>query len=69
MLQKALHRVLKLLNYRALHALEIFSICVTNGTILDVQWVPGDLNHVSDEISKIIDFDDDTVHDEGIRIC
>ena len=45
-------------------ALEIFSICVKYGVTLDVQWIPRDRNYITDEISKIIDFDDYTLHDD-----
>ena len=45
-------------------ALAIFSVCVAHGINLDIQWIPRDLNYVTDEISKIADFDDYTLHDE-----
>jgi hypothetical protein len=45
-------------------ALQIFTICITLGISLDIQWIPRDKNLAADEISKIIDFDDYTFHDD-----
>ena len=45
-------------------ALDIFSICVRNGISLDVQWIPRDLNSIADDMRRVIDFDDYTIHDD-----
>lgn len=45
-------------------AFDIFSSCVRNGIHLDVQWIPRDLNSVSDDMSRVVDFDDYTIHDD-----
>ena len=39
-------------------------VCVAHGIKLDIQWIPRDLNYVTDELSKIADFDDYTLHDQ-----
>ena len=35
-----------------------------NGISIDVNWIPRDFNNVADEISKIIDYDDNTINDD-----
>ena len=45
-------------------ALDIFQKCMLNGITIDVNWIPRDLNHVADGISKIIDYDDYTINDD-----
>ena len=39
-------------------------VCVAHGIKSDIQWIPRDLNYVTDELSKIVDFDDYTLHDQ-----
>ena len=39
-------------------AIDIFHFCEQNCICLKVQWIPRELNIVSDQYSKIFDFDD-----------
>lgn len=45
-------------------SLDIFQKCMLNMTIVDVNWIPRDLNHVADGISKIIDYNDYTINND-----
>ena len=45
-------------------AVEIYSLCVKNNIVLNMQWVPRVLNEQADLISKLIDYDDWGVSDE-----
>lgn len=44
-------------------ALDIHQICLLHAISLDMQWIPRDLNTRADEVSRIIDFDDYSIHD------
>ena len=39
-------------------AIEIFDICKSENINLQIQWIPRELNNVSDSVSKYIDYDD-----------
>lgn len=41
-------------------ALEIFELCATNCILLEMKWIPRDLNAKADCLSRILDFDDYT---------
>ena len=45
-------------------ALDIFNTCAIFNITLEIQWIPRDKNSVVDDISKIIDFDDYSIHDD-----
>ena len=44
-------------------ALLVFQICVKFSVLLEVTWIPRDLNVRADAISKLIDHDDYTIND------
>ena len=39
-------------------AWDIFSFCYNHGITLEVDWVPRSLNDKTDNLSKIVDYDD-----------
>ena len=39
-------------------AMNIFSVCVQKGIIIDIQWIPRQENVKADYISNIIDYED-----------
>jgi len=45
-------------------SLDIFQKCTLNVITIDVNWIPGDLTHVADGISKIIDYHDYKINDD-----
>ena len=49
-------------------ALEMFALCVTNCILLEMKWIPRDLNAKADCLSKIIDFDDYALNDDMFRM-
>ena len=49
-------------------ALEMFALCVTNCILLEMKWIPRDLNAKAVCLSKIIDFDDYALNDDMFRM-
>ena len=49
-------------------ALEMFALCVTNCILLEMKWIPRDLNAKADCLSKIIDFHDYALNDDMFRM-
>ena len=45
-------------------SLDIFQKYTLNVITIDVNWIPGDLTHVADGISKIIDYHDYKINDD-----
>jgi hypothetical protein len=43
---------------------DIHQVCVSRAISLDVQWIPRDLNFRADEVSRITDYDDYSIHDD-----
>ena len=44
-------------------ALDIHQSCLRNGILIDMQWIPRDLNTAADDLSKFVDYDDYTIND------
>ena len=44
-------------------ALDIHQSCLHNGILIDMQWIPRDLNTAADDLSKFVDYDDYTIND------
>ena len=44
-------------------ALDIHQSCLHNGILIDLQWIPRDLNTAADDLSKFVDYDDCTIND------
>ena len=45
-------------------ALSIFHVCASSGISLEMRWIPRDSNHQADSLSRLIDFDDDSIDDD-----
>ena len=45
-------------------ALSIFNVCARHGISLEIKWIPRSFNHQADLLSRTIDFDDYTIHDD-----
>ena len=44
-------------------ALDIHRHCLISGITINMQWIPRDLNVITDNISKLVDYDDYTIND------
>ena len=44
-------------------ALDIHRLCLLASVSIDMQWIPGDLNIIADDISKFVDLDDYSIND------
>ena len=44
--------------------LSIFNICVRSGILIEMKWIPRNLNYRADHLSRTIDFDHFTINDD-----
>ena len=49
-------------------ALSIFNVCARHGISLEIKWIPRSVNYQADLLSRTIDFDDYTIHDDVFRM-
>ena len=49
-------------------ALSIFNVCARHGISLEIKWIPRSFNYQADLLSRTIDFDDYTIHDDVFRM-
>ena len=49
-------------------ALDIFQLCLSNGIVLEAQWIPRSLNEEADLLSRFIDRDDWSVNPSVFRV-
>ena len=49
-------------------ALCIFNVCARHGISLEIKWIPRSFNYQADLLSRTIDFDDYTIHDDVFRM-
>ena len=49
-------------------ALSIFNVCARHGISLEIKWIPRSFNYQADLLSRTIDFDNYTIHDDVFRM-
>ena len=49
-------------------ALSIFNVCTSHGISLEIKWIPRSFNYQADLLSRTIDSDDYTIHDDVFRM-
>ena len=45
-------------------AFSIFNVCARHGISFEIKWIPRSFNYQPDLLSRAIDFDDYTIHDD-----
>lgn len=61
------HNVSKVTELQSL-ALSIFNVCACHSISLEIKWIPRSFNYQADLLSRTIDFDDYTIHDDVFRM-